>query len=278
MFDSGTDQAARPLLQAAAASIPPGTDLLAGFRTRHARASRRRVRARIALSLATAAALAGGIFAAVTASVVQAPSAYAAVAAAATRTSAQSFRASVTFSLEGGYQETETGVFNPAKQLGLATGTGLQILYGSGQISAITEYGRGTGAQIRFVDGTAYASVSAPDRAEYKGKAWIGIRDLLGAKAGLVAIPSPQSMFGTVRASDHVRYAGPASGPGWTGSRYTFSDFGASCSVSVDRQGRVRVFETSGGGTRLRITFADFGVPVAVSAPPASAVDWMSPS
>jgi hypothetical protein len=38
------------------------------------------------------------------------------------------------------------------------------------------------------------------------------------------------------------------------------------------------VFETSGGGTRLRITFADFGVPVAVSAPPASAVDWMSPS
>jgi hypothetical protein len=78
---------------------------------------------------------------------------------------------------------------------------------------------------------------------------------------------------------------GPASGPGWAGSQYTFTvsltlpgplhtPVSISGTVDVDQQGRVRQLDAveSIMGTQQNdaITFGNFGLPVSVSAPPAS--------
>jgi hypothetical protein len=78
-----------------------------------------------------------------------------------------------------------------------------------------------------------------------------------------------------------------ASGPGWTGSAYTFTAFGGyrqpghvpltvSGTVDVDRQGRVRRLDVVEPlrtvQWKLEATFWDFGVPVSVSPPPASEI------
>lgn len=76
--------------------------------------------------------------------------------------------------------------------------------------------------------------------------------------------------------------AGPASGPGWTGTRYAFSGSpGAgielSGTVNVDQQGQARALVLT---IRLAsainvfvmtqdLTFSDFGAPVTVTPPPA---------
>ena len=82
-----------------------------------------------------------------------------------------------------------------------------------------------------------------------------------------------------------VRDSGPASGPGWTGVRYTFAarDGRATISgaVDVDQQGRARRMTiTTDDGVRPVTTtdrdigFGNFGAPVRVSAPPASQVEY----
>jgi hypothetical protein len=82
---------------------------------------------------------------------------------------------------------------------------------------------------------------------------------------------------------------GPASGPGWTGSKYAFTAHPAGSpavtvagTVDVDQQGRVRSLDTiTTVRTRYRnpaqtetedLTFGGFGGPVQVTAPPASQV------
>jgi hypothetical protein len=135
MFGIHEDDQARALLQTAADSIP-GTndpladDLLAGVRSRRIRSRRR---TRLTLSLGTATALAAGAIAAVLATtatgLVGTQSAYAAVTAAVTTTSSQSFR--MTFSMSApplpghpaGLTGTslETGLFDPARRVGEMT-------------------------------------------------------------------------------------------------------------------------------------------------------------
>jgi hypothetical protein len=90
-----------------------------------------------------------------------------------------------------------------------------------------------------------------------------------------------------------VRYVGPASGPGWTGSKYAFTAHPARSpavtvagTVEVDQQGRVRDLDTiTTVRTRQRspaqtqtedLTFSDFGGPVQVTAPPATQVKQTS--
>lgn len=76
--------------------------------------------------------------------------------------------------------------------------------------------------------------------------------------------------------------AGPASGPGWTGTRYAFSGSpGAgielSGTVNVDQQGQARALVltirlTSAINVFVMtqdLTFSDFGAPVTVTPPPA---------
>ena len=78
-----------------------------------------------------------------------------------------------------------------------------------------------------------------------------------------------------------VTVAGPASGPGWTGTRYAFSapKSGLSGTVTVDQQGRARALvQTIRTPSAVNpfvmtqvLTFSDFGAPVTV--PPASGSD-----
>jgi hypothetical protein len=95
---------------------------------------------------------------------------------------------------------------------------------------------------------------------------------------------NPQDLLALLKSADHVHEVGPASGPGWKGSAYTFtvtvrtpgqphqvsSLIGT---VDVDQQGRVRrlgaVESVEGTVTKVQMTFGDFGIGVSVSAPPA---------
>jgi hypothetical protein len=286
MLNTDEDRQARALLRTAADSIPGGADaltgnLLAGVRARRVR-SRRRVR--VTMSLGTAIALAGGAVVAVlatTATSVQ--SAYAAVTAAAATTSSQSFRVTVTMSvppppgrpgkaLTG--SPTETGLFDPAHRVGETTSGGRQTV---------------------FADGWEYQRI--PLAKDTDDKPWlanrvpaalpvIGFIGALPARAADTA--TPQSLLGLLKAAHGVQADGPASGPGWTGTKYTFSYRGEHGTVSVDQQRRVRelavsmpvYYDTLPGSkvpsrtvtARIAVTFGDFGVPVRVTAPPASQV------
>jgi hypothetical protein len=100
---------------------------------------------------------------------------------------------------------------------------------------------------------------------------------------------TPQTLFGLLKAARGVRADGRASGPGWTGTKYTFSYASQRGTVTVDQQGRVRgldlgvpVYAASAQGSklpprpagtaRISVSFGDFGVHVSVTPPPASEV------
>ena len=89
-------------------------------------------------------------------------------------------------------------------------------------------------------------------------------------------------MLTEIKEVGKVTVAGPASGPGWTGTRYAFSaSSGAqirlSGAVSVDQQGQARALvltirltsATSVFVTTQVLTFSAFGAPVTVAPPPA---------
>jgi hypothetical protein len=96
---------------------------------------------------------------------------------------------------------------------------------------------------------------------------------------GWVLTTTPQQMLSAIKKADKVTVAGPASGPGWTGTRYAFSGPGQAISgtLDVDRQGRARTLVLT---TRLTsainvfvetqvLMFSDFGARVTVTPPPA---------
>jgi hypothetical protein len=139
------------------------------------------------------------------------------------------------------------------------------------------------GIALREVGGYTYLYI--PNPADHPGRHWDRI-----PTASLVHLPSPnglidatpQQMLTEIKEVDTVTVAGPASGPGWTGTRYAFSGsrgrgIELSGTVSVDRQGRARVLVLT---TRLTsavnvfvmtqaLTFSDFGAQVTVTPPPA---------
>ncbi len=86
------------------------------------------------------------------------------------------------------------------------------------------------------------------------GKPWDAVRTpstlplfpLIGPlPVGAADEATPQSLFGLLKAAHEVRRAGPASGPGWAGTTYTFSYSGGHGTVAIDRQGRVRELDFS---------------------------------
>jgi hypothetical protein len=110
----------------------------------------------------------------------------------------------------------------------------------------------------------------------------IGLLSVFPAFLGQV---DPQDLLALLQSATGVREVGPASGPGWTGSAYSFTvattlngpfhtPAGLSGTVDVDQQGRVRQLDglASFASTvsKIEITFGDFGLPVSVSPPPAS--------
>lgn len=293
-----TEEVARRLFATAAADIPPGIDLLHGVRTRR---RSRQIRTR-----AVACAGAAVVLAATPATLLmsQAPSALAQVTLAAARTAAQSYRVTSTASVAaapegpGPVQATVSGEFDPARGTGVETTT--------------------QGDQIRYLDGYMYLPMPDAYRYAYQaarkvpvpaGKTWLRLKvlhpqdpgsaqaQLLLSIGGLTTLEldNPQSLLALIKSATQVREVGPASGPGWTGTRYAISATAnpgstphavqrISGTVDVDQQGRVRRLDTRMSATsrdqssagpemvrQVTMTFGDFGIPVpSVSAPPAS--------
>jgi hypothetical protein len=287
-FDGGPDD------------VPPGNVPSLGAREQGAaeqRYSRRRRRMRVLAAMAAVATVAGVAVVALTAGktveVPAAPSPLSAVTGALARTSARSY----TFSLDttvlfAGKElgsDVVTGAFDPRHDLGT-------------ELLTARSAGHTQQAQIRFSGAYLYTSVPPGSRF---GKPWDKTSFAAAAAAGM----PPGDLYGFV--SDQpvrpaelsvvlrsegtaVRDSGPVSGPGWTGTKYTFtarfSDGRESVSgtVYVDEQGRVRRLvtittrearrtTTTTGLTMDRdITFGGFGTPVAVSTPPANQVKYTS--
>jgi hypothetical protein len=93
---------------------------------------------------------------------------------------------------------------------------------------------------------------------------------------------TPQQLLAAVKEAAKVTVAGPAAGPGWTGTRYAYSGTlrdgtKLSGTVTVDRKGRTRALvltERDPGAVNVLVqtqalTFSRFGAPVTVTPPPA---------
>jgi hypothetical protein len=299
-LDACTEAEARQLLAAAFETVParpglaadlmraagqhgPAGDAVGLVRKRAARARRRRV-----LVPAVAAALAAAVAGGVTAGVITdgggaSPTALQAVTAAFAKTSAQSFMFEESDSLPGSNGSLQhlggrNGEFNPAN------GNGEQEIYRAG----------GHVIQYRFIG--KYTYVRNGDLQD--GKPWVrwsnggGTTSSVGiaqAEGGTVGPINPVDLLTALKGVSTVRYGGPASGAGWTGTSYSFTvnptkDFPApqvSGTVSVDSSGRVRKLVTTigigpnGGHVASfteNMTFSGFGITVSVTPPPPSEV------
>ena len=298
MNDASQDM--RATLLAGSDDVPPGIDLLRGVREQAAARHRHRRRMRI-LVPASAVAVAGVVAAAATllgTSVTNPPPALAAVTSAMAKTSAQSYRFTMTGSLThpstGLTQHFAlTGAIDPQHQRGTELVTGGPLL---GTRDYVTEH-------LRFIGKNVYTWVSPVSVLGSVGKPWdeapIPAPDTRASpgselRGNTFEQPiSPAELLGVLRSAAAVRYVGPASGPGWTGSKYAFTAHPAGSpavtvagTVDVDQQGWVRSLDTittwrtrflnPGPRETEDLTFRDFGGPVQVTAPPASKVKQTS--
>jgi len=268
-----TEDAVRRLFTVATQDIPPSINLGHDIRAR----SRARVlRARVLLSASLAAVVTAATV--ITLSAVSPPSALAQVTQAATRMAAQSYRVTSTRTLVRApgaptadkNPVTIIGEFDPARSIGEET--------------------VGGGAQIRYVGGYIYIPVFGAFRRTHPGlpQKWVKLHvpprssttvtpgDVasLGGITGVQPF-NPQDLLALLKSADHVREVGPASGPGWKGSAYSFTVtvrtsaqphqvMGLHGTVDVDQQGRVRRLDAVES-----VENTNFGIGVSVSAPPA---------
>jgi hypothetical protein len=243
---------------------------------------RRRMRVIMVASAVAVAALAAGI----TATLHGAPSPLSAVASALARTAAGSYAFSLdSATLTAGKERNSdvvTGAFDPRHGLS----TEMLTARSPGQHSVQ--------AQIRFIGTYLYTRVSPGSRLPAMAKPW---DKTLSAAAG--GIPSgydygfvsdqpvsPDALAAVLQsANTSVHDSGPASGPGWTGTRYTFTvHLGPQQSLDgtiyLDQQGRVRRLVTTTKQNRLTIvrdlTISHFGTPVSVTPPPSNQVQYTS--
>jgi len=261
---SDTETEMRGLLAAATADMPPGIDLLDGLAKARRRDRARRTRGRAVLSAGVAAAAA--VVTAVMLTIGSAPPALATVTTALTRTLAQNYHLTEQdsfFVIARGQTHdsvplTCTIAADPVHHLEASTCTG--------------------NFSMREVDGYMYLNL-------LPGTNW----DRVPAAAvdrpwppnlnGYATGATPQQMLSAIEKADKVTVAGSASGPGWTGTRYTISGRLSSTdtisgTLAVDQQGRARTLDlTTRVGTSLGVvqalTFSDFGAQVTVTPPPA---------
>ena len=289
-------------------------------------ARRRRTRARLAAAgtAGMAAAVAAGTLIATSAA--SAPSAYAAVSAAASRTFSASYHVVAVTATRGGSMHV-TGDFDPGRNAGavrVSPGAG-QVRFVGGHayfydyhsISQAWEKGHFgdqeaarlndpcepvlcgghwiedvKGLRVKVPKGFTEVTFAAPgtngpplpsDPRQRQNMLWAR---MISGLTGLTQ-DSPASLLALLRSATTVRADGPASGAGWTGTRYSFRMTlymgmytGFSGTVDIDQLGRVRhlqtVTETDGDpGNPAKtndMTFSDYGTPVSVAAPPASQV------
>jgi hypothetical protein len=264
-----TETKARRLFAAATEDMPPGIDLLDGFIAARRRDRARRTRRGAVLSAGIAVAAAS--VAAVTLTIGSAPPALATVTSALTRTLAQSYHLA---EHDGSYYIVNGHIRYPAHDACTSEADPVRHL-GATSCS--------DGLVAREVGGYAYLYIPHP--AGHPGRHWDQIPTAslghLPSISGFTAA-TPQQMLAEIKKAAKVTVAGPASGPGWTGTRYAFSgtpgaDIKLSGTVTVDQQGRARGLVLT---TRLTsaanvlvmtqvLTFSDFGAPVTVTPPPA---------
>jgi hypothetical protein len=290
---------ARRLLAAAFDSVPAdpvtaGDGLLRAVRRRYAR--RRRTRA---LASAAGAVVAAGTAAAVllSATVAAAPPALAAVTGALSRASTESFRMNLTVTAV----PVQPGIPSPlhiAGELDLKRNLGQETL--------------SNGWRTIIVGGNAYTELLPSQTQAYGtgGKLWTeeplrAAEDLPYKSAGGQLAwdfnsnrPfNPQAVLALLESdAKALDDEGPVSGPGWTGTRYTFTVShpegtgglidSITCTMAVDSQGHIRslaqttVFVAGGKpGTAGKMTytadftFSEFGIRFSVTPPPASQTD-----
>ena len=292
MNDTGQD--IRATLLAGSDDVPPGIDLLRGVRGQAAARHRRRRRVRVLVPAGAVAAVVAVAATLLGTSVANPPSALAAVTSAMVKTSAQSYRFSMNGSLTlPSIRLTQhfalTGAIDPQHERGTELVTGGPL---RGTHTYVTE-------QLRFIGKNLYTSVSPASGLGSVGKPWdeapIPAPDTRASpgselRGNTFEQPiSPAELLGVLRSAAAVRYVGPASGPGWTGSKYAFTAHLAGSpavtvagTVDVDQQGQVHSLDTiTTMRTRDRnpaqtetedLTFGGFSDPVQVTAPPASQV------
>jgi hypothetical protein len=289
-FMNGADEDVRTMMVAASSDMPPGIDLLRGVRERQAPAWRpqSRYRMRALVSAAAVAVVGGGavLAATLTATVATAPSAFAAVTAAAAKTSTESFRVSMNITAtERSVQGTTRLDWRVTGESDPSHGVGQETILSKATLSKEP-------LEIRFIGQDIYVKVHAPTI----GKPWaeaarwprLTARQLVVTPDfGSQEAVDPGALLALLKSAGTVTDEGPASGPGWTGTKYGFT-VAASGGVSsatgtayVDSQGEVRRLLTvitlqTGGGYHSTstedISFSDFGAAVSVTAQPASQV------
>jgi hypothetical protein len=289
-FMNGADEDVRTMMVAASSDMPSGIDLLRGVRERQAPAWRpqSRYRMRALVSAAAVAVVGGGavLAATLTATVATAPSAFAAVTAAAAKTSTESFRVSMNITAtERSVQGTTRLDWRVTGESDPSHGVGQETILSKATLSKEP-------LEIRFIGQDIYVKVHAPTI----GKPWaeaarwprLTARQLVVTPDfGSQEAVDPGALLALLKSAGTVTDEGPASGPGWTGTKYGFT-VAASGGVSsatgtayVDSQGEVRRLLTvitlqTGGGYHSTstedISFSDFGAAVSVTAPPASQV------
>ena len=297
MNDTGQDM--RATLLAGSDDVPPGIDLLRGVREQAAARRRHRRRMRVLLPVGAAAGVVAAAAMVLGTSVTNPPSALAAVTSAMVKTSAQSYRFTMNGSLRlrsTGLTQylTVTGAIDPQHERGTELLTGGPL---RGTHNYVTE-------QLRFIGKNLYTWVSPASGLGSADKPWdeapIPAPGTQAASPGSELAGntferpiSPAELLGVLRSAAAVRYVGPASGPGWTGSKYAFTAHPAGSpavtvagTVDVDQQGRVRSLDTittvrtrypnSAPTETEDLAFGGFGGAVQVTAPPASQVKQTS--
>jgi hypothetical protein len=309
---SGIEDRLRDAYRAAAQSIQ--TETIPGLPEPGMRSARsdprpRRTRAliplrgRVVLSAGAAAAAASGTAVALTTG--SAPPALAAVTSALTRTLAQSYHVSMqdtAYTIRNG-RTTDPSRFtcttraDPVRHLEATSCSGDPVADADREVGSYNyEY-----------------SFYAQDG----GKHWQSTRAACRPDPSKLPVftfsslpyAAPQQMLSLIKNAEKVTVVGPASGPGWTGTRYAFSgrnegstsqsdavigrrngkNLGSlSGTVSVDQQGRarnlvvtLRNFTGLGNVSTLLLTFSDFGARVTVTPPPADQTfadpSWVPP-
>jgi hypothetical protein len=265
-----TEAEARRLFAAATDDMPPGIDLLAGFAAARRRDRTRRTWGRVGLSAGAAAAACAT---AVALTIGSAPPALATVTSALTTTLTRSYHFTevTNWSSDGritGPPATCTGETDPVRNLSSSV-CGPGPAYANGQ---------------RVVGGYAYLYVADPQG--YPGKHWdrmpaaclpnqSEISKLSKIAINGFTVATPQQMLSEIKQTNTVTVVGPASGPGWTGTRYAFTGTvqPVSGTVDVDQQGQARnlvltIRPSRGSVWTEALTFSDFGAPVTVTPPP----------
>jgi hypothetical protein len=237
---------------------------ITGAPDRHRASRRTRFAAAGGLVAAAAAALAAAAL-----TVGSAPPALASVSTALTRTLTQSYHVTDQFSM---YNIQNGQVRDPSHDTCTSVADPVRHLEASSCSS---------GPGPREVGRYTYLYFAAV--ANHPGKHWARVRTIsIGSQPWVmngIAFATPQQMLSEIKKADKVTVAGPASGPGWTGTRYAFSGSQDTISgtVDVDQQGRARALAlTYRSTTRVDVlvltqvlTFSDFGAPVTVTPPPA---------